>query len=172
MFFFFGCSGELAKLEATLLFREFESYGGALPDVSEVISDCINSATDALAEALDTLTEQDRTALLPLFRAHLPKTLADLAFDEVHRRVPDQYIRNAISSCLASKLVYKEGTKFIGAQPRAKLADVALRYVEKEKEIAELLEALRSSADLPEEKKARVLSLLEAGGARTALGAF
>lgn len=139
--------------------------------MSKVISDCINSATDALTDAMDTLSEEDREALLPLFRAHLPKTLADLAFDRVHERVPAQYIKNAISSCLASKLVYKEGTKFIGAQPKERLADIALKYMKKEKEVAELLELLRD-ADLPAEKKAQVLSLLEQGGARTALGAF
>jgi len=158
-------------LEATLLFREFENFGGSLPEVSEVISDCINSATDALSIALDTLSERDREALLPLFRSHLPKTLADLSFDDVHSRVPDQYIKNAISSCLASKLVYKEGTKFIGAQPKEKLAGIALRYMEKEKEVAGLLESVKT-ANMPEEEKAKVLSLLEAGGARTALGAF
>lgn len=71
----------LAAMEANLLFREFESYGGSLPEVSQVISDCINLTTDVLCEALDTLSEEDRASLLPLFRAHLPKTLADLSFD-------------------------------------------------------------------------------------------
>lgn len=158
-------------MEATLLFREFETFGGSLPEVSQVISNCINEATDALSMALDTLSDQDREALLPLFRAHLPKTLADLSFDAVHERVPDQYIKNAISSCLASKLVYKEGTRFISAQKKEKLAEVALKYLEKEKEICKLMESIEK-ADLPEEEKQRVLSLLDAGGARTALAAF
>ena len=103
----------MAKLEAELLFREAENYGGSLPEVSQIISNAINAATDALSAALDTLSEEERKQLLPLFRDHLPKTMADLSFDHVHERVPDQYIKNAISSCLASKLVYKEGTKFI-----------------------------------------------------------
>merc|ERR1712187_715921 len=131
-------------------------------------SDAINAATDALSKALETLSDQDREQLLPLFRAHLPKTLADLSFDMVHDRVPDQYIKNAISSCLASKMVYKEGTKFIEAQPKEKLADIALKYVQKEREIASLMESM-ASADMPEEEKAKILKLLEAGGARTAL---
>ena len=167
----FNIAGGLAELEATLLFREYESFGGALPDVSKVISDCINAATDALAGALDTLSAEEREELLPLFRQHLPKTLADLAFDHVHERVPDQYIRNAISSCLASKLVYKEGTKFIECQPKHKLAQIALRYIQKEKEVAKLMQSI-VDADIPEDEKTRVLNLLEKGGARTALGSF
>jgi glutamate dehydrogenase len=161
----------LAELEAKLLFREFETFGGSLPAVSQLISNCINAATDALSIALDSLTAEEREALLPLFRAHLPKTLADLSFDHVQERVPDQYIKNAISSCLASKLVYKEGTKFIAAQPPEKLAQIALKYLAKEKEIAVLLESLETS-NLPDEEKAKIVALLEAGGARTALQVF
>jgi glutamate dehydrogenase len=158
----------LAKLEATLLFREFENFGGSLPEVSQVISNCINQATDALTVALDTLTEDDREALLPLFRAHLPKTMADMAFDRVHEKVPDQYIKNAIASCLASKLVYKEGTKFISSQPPSHLAENALKYLEKEKEVAALLEQVAQS-NISESEKQRITALLEMGGARTAL---
>jgi glutamate dehydrogenase len=159
----------LAKMEAELLFREGDSYGRALPEVSQIISNAINAATDALSMALDTLTEEDREQLLPLFRAHLPKTMADLSFHEVHSRVPDQYIKNAISACLASQMVYKEGTQFIEAQPKAKLAETALKYIQKEKEIAELVESLGGAYNMPEEQKQRIRQLLEAGGARTAL---
>lgn len=158
----------LAKLEAELLFKEGQVYGKSLPEVSQIISNSINAATDALSAALDTLTKEDRDQLLPLFRAHLPKTLADLAFDDVDQKVPDQYIKNAISSCLASKLVYKEGTKFIEAQPKEKLADIALSYVRKEKEVAKLMESLED-VEMAADQKARILQLLDAGGARTAL---
>lgn len=159
----------LAKLEAVLLFREFEDYDGAsLPEVSQIISNCINVTTDALAVALDTLSQEDRDELLPLFRAHLPKTMTDIAFDHVHEKVPDQYIKNAIASCLASKLVYKEGTKFIASQPQTKLAAMALKYIAKEKEVAALMESI-GAADMPAEKKESILRILEQGGARTAL---
>lgn len=153
------------------MFREFDSFGGSLPEVSQLISNCINATTDALSVALDELSVQDRESLMPLFRAHLPKTMADLSFDKVHERVPDQYIKNAISSCLASQLVYKEGTRFISSQPKSRLAKIALKYLEKEREVAKLMEAV-SNADIPDSEKEQVLTLLEMGGARTALGAF
>jgi glutamate dehydrogenase len=129
-------TGTAAHQEATLLFREFHAQGTySLPEMSQVISDTINAATDALSVALDTLPEDDLESLLPLFRSHLPKTMADLGFDQVHQRVPKQYVKNAIASCLASKLVYKEGTMFISSLPRSHLARVALKYLDKEKEV-------------------------------------
>ena len=47
---------------------------------------------------------------------------------------------------------------------------MALDYVQKEKEIAALIESLDGSHDLDEASKARIRKLLDAGGARTALG--
>ncbi|KAL7566432.1 hypothetical protein ACA910_000913 [Epithemia clementina (nom. ined.)] len=158
----------LAKMEANLLLSEFEMYGGSLPERSQIISNCINMMKDALSKALDTLTEEDRDSLLPLFRANLPKTMADLAFDAVRTRVPGPYIKNAISSSVASKLVYKEGTSFILSLPKERLAAVALKYIEKEKQIATLIESLGTS-NLPDDDKMKISQLLDAGGARTAL---
>merc|ERR1712216_88566 len=162
---------EYARMEAELLFREYENLGGSLPQLSKVVSGAVNAATDALTVALESYSEEDREKLLPLFRAHLPKTIADLSFDQVHQRVPSQYITNAVASCLASKLVYKEGTKFVEALPKDKLADCALRYLEAEHEIALLKDALEGT-EMPEKEKESILKLLDAGGARTALRVF
>uniref|UniRef100_A0A7S3KZB4 Glutamate/phenylalanine/leucine/valine/L-tryptophan dehydrogenase C-terminal domain-containing protein n=1 Tax=Amphora coffeiformis TaxID=265554 RepID=A0A7S3KZB4_9STRA len=161
----------LAKLEATLLLREYETFGGTLPETSQIISNCINRTTDALGVALETLPKEDRELLLPLFRAHLPKTLADLSFDQVHSKVPEAYIKNAIASCLASKLVYKEGTKFIDSLPPKDLAKIALKYIKKENEIMALIQKLEGE-NMTEEEKEKIIALLEAGGARTALGSL
>lgn len=159
----------LAKLEAILLFREFEDYDGAsLPEVSQIISNCINTTTDALSQALDSLSENDHKNLLHLFRAHLPKTIADLAFHKVNEKVPAQYIKNAIASCLASKIVYKEGTKFISSQPHRKLAAMALKYITLEKEVSTLMKTIQDT-EMPKEQKEFALLILEQGGARTAL---
>mmetsp|Transcript_37560 Transcript_37560/g.76812 ORF Transcript_37560/g.76812 Transcript_37560/m.76812 type:complete len:1078 (-) Transcript_37560:99-3332(-) len=160
-----------AQLEAELLFREFETYGGSLPQLSKVVSDAVNAATDSLSVALESFSAEDKEKLLPLFRFHLPQTMVDMSFDKVHERVPAQYISNAIASCLASKLVYKEGTKFVNTLPKEKLASVALRYVEAEHQIAILKSALEGT-EMPEKEKESILKLLEAGGARTALGVF
>lgn len=158
----------VAKLEAELLFREAELYGESLPEVSQTISNAINSATDALSAALDTLPAKAQDELVSLFHGHLPKTLADLGFDKVRERVPQQYIKNAIASTLASKMVYKEGTRFVSALPNNRLAESALRYIQQEKEVAKLMETLEMT-NMSTEEKNKILELLDAGGARTAL---
>jgi glutamate dehydrogenase len=106
------------------------------------------------------------------YRAHLPPTISRIAFDErVKTNVPEQYIKNAIASCLASKLVYKEGSRFVDSQPRSHLAKIALKYIVKEKEVAILRESL-TNVQMDETQKEEILRLLEAGGVRTALQIF
>ncbi len=41
---------------------------GSLPQLSKVVSNAVNSATDALALALESFSENDKDKLLPLFR--------------------------------------------------------------------------------------------------------
>jgi glutamate dehydrogenase len=48
-----------AKVEAELLFREFENYPGALPHFSGLISDTINRATDAVNQELQKLDDDE-----------------------------------------------------------------------------------------------------------------
>jgi len=160
----------LARMEAELLFNEYESYPGSLTSFSQVISNTINITKDALIKALDGMPRDEIDSLLPLFRAHLPAKIADIAFDRVYDRVPLQYIKNAIASSVASKLVYKEGTKFVQFIDEKALAATALNYLEKEKEIT-ILQNILKKANIPESEKNMILELLEAGGARTMLTA-
>jgi glutamate dehydrogenase len=98
----------------------------------------------------------------------LPQLLADLIFDDrVHDHVPQQYIKNAIASTSASKIGYEGGTRFINALPVQKLAETALTYIQKKKEVMELMETLEKTSMIQEEKD-KILKLLDAGGAPTA----
>ncbi|CAN0373533.1 unnamed protein product, partial [Laminaria digitata] len=56
--------------------------------------------------------EEHLKLLLPLFKEHLPEKLVREAFDRVPTTLPPQYLRNAMASCLACKVVYTEGTPF------------------------------------------------------------
>lgn len=159
---------QLALLEAEVLFREFANYHGSLPMMSENVSKCINTTKDAIINALDNLSEDDKKDFIPLVKAHLPKSLVDLSFDRLHEKVPEQYVKNAMASSLASTLVYNEGTKFVESQPVERLATLALQYLHNEKEVALLAEALENST-VSEREKQRILRIFKAGGARTAL---
>ena len=155
-----------------------------------MISDTINDATDSLTETLNYLTNEETEELLPLFREYLPKTMADLAFHRVHDHVPKQYIKNAIASCIASRIVYKgafksvtkegnryitnqflfssEGTEFVASLPKEEIGEILMKYIRKEKEIIQLKRMLQST-EMNDEEKQKILGLLEEGGVRTAL---
>ena len=64
--------------------------------------------------------------------------------------------------------VYKEGTRFINCLPSDMIAEMALKYIEKEKEIIKLMKVVEE-VDMPEKDKRELLDLLEKGGVRTAL---
>lgn len=55
--------------------------------------------------------EEHLRLLLPLFKDHLPEKLVDVAFERVPTTLPPQYLRNAMASCLACRVVYKEGER-------------------------------------------------------------
>jgi len=139
-----------------------------LPEHSSTISETINRATDAVREAL---VDQPLDDFMPLVRNHLPKTMADLAFDRLHDRVPAAYIRSAIASSLASKIVYSEGVNFVRSQPEATLSSIAIKYIEMEKEINVLMTGLEGT-DMNKEQKEKIMGLLKKGGVRTGLGIF
>jgi len=165
----------LARMEANLLFREWNNYPGALPDFSERISQAISRTKLAIWKDLEHMERGDSTyeELLPLFvEEHLPKKLSEVAGDRVSTRIPLDYLRNAFASSLASKLLYKEGIHFLESQPRERLTELAMRYYKEEKRIHELLsniEKSQSFKDLNEATRDEVMQLLERGGVRSAL---
>ena len=67
---------ELAKMEATLLLREFITYPGSLPCASKVTSKAINSVKDEVLRVLDSMKYEEVEILILPFKAHLPKTKA------------------------------------------------------------------------------------------------
>jgi len=159
---------QFAHTEAELIFREYKNYPGSLPYFSALISETINNTTDAVR---DELAGQPVEAFLPLVRNHLPKTMADIAFDRITERVPPAYVTSAIASSLASKIVYNEGVNFVKSQPKSQLAELAIKYIEMEKEINGVLEELEG-VHMDEDKKRKVIDLIKRGGVRTGLGIF
>lgn len=158
-----------ARVEAELLFREFAHYPGHLPYFSERISNAINLARDALMLGLEKMTEEQYLELLPLFREHLPPTVVKLGFEQVREKVPAQYIKNAFACTLASRIVYREGTHFIESQPRERLAELCLRYLEEEREVQGLIAKFESGEPLTAEQTAQMHTILDVGGVRSLL---
>lgn len=157
-----------ARVEAELLFREFATYPGQLPYFSERISNAINLARDTLTVGLESMSEEQYQDLLPLFKEHLPPTVVALGFDQVREKVPAQYITNAFACCLASRIVYREGTKFFESQPRERLAELCLRYLDEEREVQRLVRCLESGK-LDRDQMKTVQKILDVGGVRSLL---
>jgi len=163
---------ELARLEAELLFREYNNHAGSLPHVSERISRAINRAKEAIGASLAGMQRGDETyrLLMPLFlEKHLPRKLVEVAGDRVDSRIPLDYVRNAFASCLASRLLYREGVHFLELQSEGRLADMAQRYVCEEGRIERLLAAVAGPEPLGEAERDEVVRLLRFGGVRSAL---
>jgi glutamate dehydrogenase len=166
---------ELARLEAELLFREYNNYPGALPAFSERISQAISRTKLTIWKDLENMQRGDSTyeELLPLFiEEHLPKKLASVAGDRVSARIPLDYLRNAFASSLASKLLYKEGIHFLEAQPKERLTDLSMRYYKEEKRIQKLLAAVQRVESFNEATRNDVMKLLARGGVRSALQVY
>jgi glutamate dehydrogenase len=117
---------------------------------------------------LNDILDTEREELLLLFRDHLLETTSKISFEKFDGKVPEQYIKNTIASCLASKFVYKEGFNFIDSLPKKDLARVAMKCISKEKEVSMLKSALVSS-DMCEAEINAILQILGNGGFCTAL---
>ncbi|MEO1174816.1 MAG: hypothetical protein AAFX94_22595, partial [Myxococcota bacterium] len=121
---------------------------------------------DALESALEGLSGDDRDLVFGLVHEHIPKTLLDVAGDRIADRIPASYRNSIISSALASRIVYQEGLGYALDADAEQLAAVALNYLRMERELAELIDAVRGSKL---DASARIIELLRAGGPRDAL---
>eukprot|EP00937_MAST-01D_sp_MAST-1D-sp2_P002224 g2224.t1 len=136
----------LARVEAELLFREFErDPHTALPPTSQRISQCITRVHDAISLALESLQAEQRDSLQCLVEEHLPAALLEASRDRISERVPRAYVDEVIASALASKIVYKEGLDFIEALPDSSLSAVAFAYLDSEKRVMALVEEVQAS---------------------------
>lgn len=167
---------DVARMEAELLFREYKYHPGALPHFSERISNAINFVTDCIADRLQDVPQDDELfqTLKPLIKKNIPAKLVELAWDRVDN-LPANYLRNAIASTLASRMVYQEGIHAIESQPADAIADRAFEYHMKTEEInglmLELAEA-QQTGHLDVKSQEKVIELLRKGGARSSCEFF
>ena len=156
----------IAKSEAVRLLADYLADPSTLlPDRAVALSRGILRATDAIAEVLVCLCDDEKTKLLAVARAHLPALLVEAAGPRLER-LPADYVGRMVASALAARVVYREGLAFVDTVPFERLGRRCLAYFHRERETEALaFEVARSS--LP--GAARVADLLRAGGARAAL---
>jgi len=157
----------LARQEADLLFLEAAAQPHvALPQLSERISYAILRASDALAEQLDSFGDDQKLRLWPLMREQLPPILFERYASRLPERLPWEYIKNMLSSGLASRLVYREGLQYVESTPDGRLRPLALAYLQQEQHVRALAAQVAAS-DLP--SAAAIEGLLLRGGVRAAV---
>jgi len=167
---------QLARREAELLFAEFNRLPGALPHFSERISNAINSATDAIADALTKDPHHlgdDRRGeeLRDLLHQHLPAKLDELAGNRISEQAPAEYVKYAVASSLASRIVYKEGTSIIENHPSSRLAQLSLDYLIAENKVDEVLRAMEEMdwAEYDPTVREQAMRMVRHGGIRAHL---
>jgi len=158
---------ELARLEAKMLMAErSREPTTALPMISERISFSILRVGQALDAALEKLSGQQQQALWPVVRNQLMPSLFDAPFAaQVGQRLPWPYQKSAISSGLASRLVYREGLAFVEGLPESHVADFAFTYLQEEQRVRALASQVAASGL---EFATDVETLLLRGGVRAA----
>ena len=160
---------DLARVEAELLHRESaHNPGDALPMVSQRISEAITRVHDSISDALKGMPADDerRAPLMTLVEEHLPDALLEISRDRIVEAVPAPYFDQIIAAALSCKIVYREGLDYIDSLPDATLAQIAMSYLESEKEVSRLT-AVISSSDLAE--KDAIVELLSRGGTRAGI---
>ena len=160
----------VAETEARLIFREMRlDQTKPFPVVSAEVSAAITRLHDALDTHVGGLSNEEMHALQHVVKEHLPGEAAETMLVRVEERVPRQYQNATVACVLASRMVYKEGVQFISSLPDEGLAQLAMKYMQAERQLGEeLLPALEAS-DMPVEMREQARLVLEQAGARMAL---
>jgi len=95
------------------------------------------------------------------------KKLVELANDRLDD-LPLAYIRAMVSSSLASRLVYKEGTEFVNNMDDNRLKYVARRYMKTKDHVARYMDVLESS-NISDDDRRDIMRIIELYGVRATL---
>ncbi|PCI93965.1 glutamate dehydrogenase, partial [Candidatus Aerophobetes bacterium] len=100
-----------ARDEAMLLLRTFAETGDYLTDISERISEKINTYTYELLDYLETqeLSHDESNPLMKCLLNYCPTFIRENYKEHILNNIPDTH-QNAIIACyIASKMVYSKG---------------------------------------------------------------
>lgn len=155
---------ELARAEATLLFREHQRRPDlSLPDLSIRLSRVMLATAAAVARrGVDPLQDQSG-GTREVFVEYLPPLLREVAADR-YAQVPEDYRKRIVAGSLAGKIVYREGITYLEGLPTEALSELALSYLKSEQTVQRLVSEVKESG-LPSAQT--LVELLQQGGART-----
>ncbi len=158
---------EAARLEAVILLGEGRRHPSIpLPELSTRLSRAINSAADAIQPAVAHWATNDRELFREVILRHMPSELVATVGERIFTELPAPYLEWVVAKGVASRIVYREGIDFFASMESTAVAEIALRYLQKERETRELIREVEAGR-LPH--GTRIAALLERAGTRAAL---
>jgi predicted component of type VI protein secretion system len=121
------------------------------------------AAADAIGPALARLEREEPERLYALMEEYLPPVLRERAAGRLRTQLPKGYACDAIAKSLAGTIVYREGLAYLEGMEPAAIADLALRYLDAERETRALASRVLASR-LPERE--RIAALLRSAATR------
>jgi glutamate dehydrogenase len=158
---------EIAQAEAVILLAESRRHPSIpLPELSTRLSRAINAGADAIKPAVTHWRREHGDLFREVVLQHLPSELYRAVGERVFSDLPVPYLEWMVAKSVASNLVYREGIDFFASMDGDAIASVALRYLQKSREIQGLVAQVRASGLA---SAAEIAALLERAGTRAAL---
>jgi len=158
---------EIAQAEAVILLAESKRHPSvSLPELSTRLSRAINSGADAIKPAVASWRREHGDLFREVVLRHLPTELHRACGERIFSDLPVPYLEWMVAKSMASRFVYREGIDFFASMDSDAIASVALRYLQKSREVRALVDQVRSSGLASAEE---IAALLERAGTRAAL---
>lgn len=158
---------EAARQEAIILLGEGRRHPTVpLPELSTKLSLAINASANAIQPAVASWASSNRDIFRDVILSHMPRELSKTVGERIFDELPTAYLEWVVAKYVASRIVYREGIDFFASMEPNAVAETALRYLQKEREMRGLIQEVQGS-NL--EHAARIAALLERAGIRAAL---
>ncbi len=158
---------EAARQEAVILLGEGRRHPSIpLPELSTKLSRVINAAADAIKPVVARWASNDRDLVREVILQHMPSELTATVGERIFTALPAPYLEWVVAKGVASRIVYREGIDFFASMEASAVAEIALRYLQKERETRALIREVESG-NLAH--GSRIATLLERAGTRAAL---
>ncbi len=158
---------EAARHEAVILLGEGRRHPSIpLPELSTRLSRAINAAADAIKPAVAHWSTSDPELFREVILQHMPPALVIAVGERIFTELPTAYLEWVVAKGVASRIVYREGIDFFASMESGAVAEIALRYLQKERETRALIREVEAGHLA---HGARIAMLLERAGTRAAL---
>ncbi len=158
---------DAARDEAVVLLGEARRHPSVpLPELSTRLSRAITAAADAIQPAVASWRSSEEALFREVVLGHIPRELSLTVGERIFTELPHAYLEWMVAKSVASRIVYREGIDFFASMESVAVAEIALNYLKKDRELRVLIGEVRTSSL---QHGQRIAFLLERAGTRAAL---